>query len=354
MNDTNIIAGRMLNLFTDSGRLSSSDIHAKLGATVSLVTVKRYVADLTKAGILTRLGGGRSTTYSLTKKGILLRPIDVDIYLATDQTKRTARKQYSHELFSEPFVPLFRDDELARLTDATDGFQQKARENQDVHERELQRFIIDMSWKSARIEGNTYSLLDTEQLLTHGIKSRKNTEFETQMILNQKAAFDFLYEQRSTRQGTLSVASIEKVHEYITQDLGVPRNMRRTFVGITGTEYRPLGNQFQIREALESLLMYVSRTENVYEKALLLTLGISYIQPFADGNKRTSRMMANAVLLAAGYAPVSYRSVDENDYKAVTLVFYEQNSIQPFKKLFMEQYIYSAGNYNIAEPQKKL
>ena len=93
--------------------------------------------------------------------------------------------------------------------------------------------------------------------------------------------------------------------------------------------------------------MYIKRIENIYEKALFTILGISYIQPFSDGNKRTSRLIANAILLAHNYAPISYRSVNEQKYKEACLVFYEQNSVVPFRELFVEQYVYSATHYNL-------
>ena len=91
--------------------------------------------------------------------------------------------------------------------------------------------------------------------------------------------------------------------------------------------------------------MSVSRMETSYSKALLALLGISYIQPFEDGNKRTARLMANALLLAHGLAPISYRSIDENDYRESMLVFYELNSVVPFKTIFIDQYVFAARNY---------
>jgi len=120
-------------------------------------------------------------------------------------------------------------------------------------------------------------------------------------------------------------------------------------VGITGTHYRPLKNEVQIREALELLFNYIDSTNSVYEKAILSVLGVSYIHPFVDGNKRTSRLLGNAILISKNYVPLSYRSVDDRDYKEACLVFYEQNSIEPFKKLFIDQYIFAANNYNIAK-----
>ncbi len=85
--------------------------------------------------------------------------------------------------------------------------------------------------------------------------------------------------------------------------------------------------------------------ENAFSKALTILLGISYIQPFEDGNKRVARLLCNAALLSDDCAPLSYRSVDENNYRESILVFYEKNSLMPMKKIFIEQYLFSADNY---------
>ena len=84
---------------------------------------------------------------------------------------------------------------------------------------------------------------------------------------------------------------------------------------------------------------------NVYSKALTALVGLSYIQPFEDGNKRTARLVCNAILLVSNYAPLSYRSVDENYYRESILVFYEKNSLLSMKDIFTEQYIFSTQNY---------
>ncbi|MFZ1812348.1 MAG: Fic family protein [Candidatus Saccharimonadales bacterium] len=347
MNDTNN-NDRVLALFRRDETLSSSGIHEKLGGAIALITVKRIVSDLYGDGLLDRIGSGRSVEYRLTKRGLLLRRFDSRAYLKQDQTTRSDNSMFNYELFSPPIESVLSKNDCSRLEAATKDFIAKGARNDAVIRKELSRFIVEMSWKSARIEGNTYSLLDTEQLLLYGIKSDKNTEFETRMILNQKAAFDFVWDNREVWRAP-TVHAIEEVHKLVIHELGVPRGLRQTSVGITGTDYTPIGNAFQLREALEQLLTYVDELPTAYEKALMLVLGLSYIQPFADGNKRTARMIANGVLLAHGYAPISYRAVDETEYKEACLIFYEQNSVQPFKQLFVEQYVYSATHYNIAD-----
>ena len=129
--------------------------------------------------------------------------------------------------------------------------------------------------------------------------------------------------------------------------MGVSLGIRNRIVGVIGSKYKPLDNKYQIKEAIEALSGAILRAKTPYAKALLALLGIGYIQPFEDGNKRTGRLMANALLLSCGYAPLSYRSISEDDYREAMLAFYEINSIIPFKKIFIDQYEFAANNYAV-------
>ena len=347
MNDTNISLD-ILEVFAKDVALSSSDVAELSLKKQALVTVKRQLSALTKAGYLEQSGGGRSVKYTLTKKGWLLKPFDVKRYLEQAPDTRAKAPNFQFDVLEPPYVNLFTKDELAQLEEATRVYRHNAASSDPTsHKKELMRFIVEFSWKTSQIEGNTYDLISTEQLLLYGEKSATNTEFEAQMILNQKAAFEFILENIELWENP-KISSLEKLHSLVVEKLGVTNNLRKTIVGITGTNYRPLENEFQIRDALELLFNNVAKANNIYEQALFSVLGLSYIQPFVDGNKRTSRLLANAILITGNYAPISYRSVDDRDYKEACLVFYEQNSIEPFKKLFIEQYVFSANNYNIA------
>lgn len=344
MNDTNI---QILKHFTPGVNLSSSEVHQHLKS-LSLVTIKRRLAELVEMELLVQSGAGRSVTYSLSKKGLLLKPIEVNAYLKLNPDDRISHTEYNFDLSERPYVALFTPEETSQLEAATDTYRNNAKSSDStIHDKELLRFIIEFSWKTSQIEGNTYDLLSTERLLRYGEKSKNNTEHEAQMIINQKEALGFILDDLSSWESP-KISQLEKLHTIVGDNLDISRNLRKGLMGITGTNYRPLDNEFQIREALEQLFAWIQATENTYEKALLGVLGISYIQPFVDGNKRTSRLLGNAILLSAGLAPLSYRSVDDKLYKEATLVFYEQNSIVPFKKLFIEQYIFAAENYNIA------
>lgn len=344
MNDTN---KKILTMFNVGDRLSSSQVHKSISE-ISLVTVKRRLSELVELGLLLQSGAGRSVVYTLSKKGLLLKPIDTDSYLAVNPDSRNGNNSFNFTLFEKPYTSLLLEEETAQLAAVTDIYHANARQgDDDLHNKELLRFIIEFSWKTSQIEGNTYDLLSTERLLLYGEKSKSNTEYESQMILNQKDALEYIFEDLSVWKNP-TIIHLEELHSIVGKDLNISRNLRRGIVGITGTNYRPLDNEFQIREALEQLFAWIEDTDNFYEKALLSVLGISYIQPFVDGNKRTGRLLGNAILLSNGLAPLSYRSVDDRDYKEATLVFYEQNSADPFKKLFIEQYIFAAKNYNIA------
>ncbi len=154
------------------------------------------------------------------------------------------------------------------------------------------------------------------------------------MLQNHKVAIDFITENTDYLI-PLSISKIEDIHSLLIKELAVDNNLRKRRVGISGTNYYPLDNEFQIREAIESTCKLVNKKENVFEKALLILLLISYIQPFKDGNKRTTRIVSNAILMNFKHCPISFRTVDSVDYKKAMLLFYEQNNISRFKEIFI-------------------
>ncbi len=183
-------------------------------------------------------------------------------------------------------------------------------------------------------------------MLKDGIEAKGKTKDEAIMIINHKKAFDFIYKNREIFKN-ISISKIEDIHKILIKDLYITNNLRSKPVGVLGSKYRPLDNKFQIKESLEKLCKTVSKMTDAYSQALMLIIGISYIQPFEDGNKRTSRLIGNAILLGYGMAPLSYRIVDEEKYRESVMVFYELNSILSFKNIFFEQYIFSTENYLI-------
>lgn len=345
----NNIQEKIITLFNRHNILSSSDVHKLLiDEDISLVTVKRNISELFEFGFLEKNGAGRSIKYKLSYKGILLKPIVVKNYLDIDPDIRLGEKGFNFDLFDNLDFGFFSINEMDTLEDATNLYDKNGvGVSLSIHKKEIERFIIEMSWKSSKIEGNTYTLLDTELLILEGIKSNKNTEHEAAMILNHKKALEYIFSTKDMWKD-MSVSKIENIHHLLTDELGITKGLRKSVVGVTGTTYKPLDNEYQIREALEKLVQTINKRNNVFEKVLLMITGISYIQPFEDGNKRTGRLIGNALLLAYERAPLSYRSVNEIEYREAMLIFYEQNSIEAFKKMFMEQYVFSCNTYNIA------
>lgn len=164
------------------------------------------------------------------------------------------------------------------------------------------------------------------------------------MLINHKNAMDYIYEHR-IQLTPLKTTGIEQIHSLLIEDLGVSKNIRKRIVGITGTSYTPPENEFHIREYLDRACELINHWKRVFEKALLAVLFISYIQPFEDGNKRTDRITSNGLLIENGYCPLSYRSVKPIDYKKAMILFYEQNSVAAYKKLFIDQFEFAVNNY---------
>ena len=274
-------------------------------------------------------------------------PLDLATYFDKDIDEREVQESFNFDLIRDvlPKVEIFTKEELEVLNDAQMEFEKNTEGMTELeYRREMERLGVDLSWKSSQIEGNTYSLLETERLLKDKQTASGKTKEEAIMLLNHKDALDFVLDIPDYLK-ELSVHRIEDIHSILTKELEVDRNIRHRRVGITGTNYRPLDNEFQIREALEDTCTLVNGKDNVFEKAFLTLVLLSYIQAFVDGNKRTARITSNAVLIANGYCPISFRTVDSIDYKKALLMFYEQNNIAAFKKIFIEQFLFAVKTY---------
>lgn len=302
----------------------------------SKVTILRDLDMLISGGLIVKTGSTKSAIYNISDKSKLFKDIDVEAYFANEDRK-LENNRFNFEIMNNlsNLLTLKEQQEYALLNEQY--LKNKAKMSPAILRKEFERLTIELAWKSSKIEGNTYSLLDTERLLKDNVSADGKTKEETQMIINHKTALDYIIGYQKGYK-TLTVNKIEDLHHLLTQGLGVSYGIRRTLVGIVGTDYKPLDNAFQIKEALEQLVKLVNNTQNPLEKALITILMISYIQPFEDGNKRTSRILGNALLLANDYCPLSYRSVDEVEYKKAMILFYEQNNASYFKKLFLEQY----------------
>ena len=310
-------------------------------------TLKRLIASSIEAGNIVVEGKARATRYRLSDYAHLLMPLSLDTYFAKDVDERQVQTSFNFDLINHQLtqVALFTNEELERLNALQTEFRKNIGEMSDNEYRlEMERLGIDLSWKSSQIEGNTYSLLETERLLRESKTADGKTKEEAVMLLNHKDALRFILDNPDYLQ-RLTIGHIEDIHTLLTKELSVDKGLRHRRVGITGTNYRPLDNEFQIREAMYATCDLINSRSNVFEKALLVLVLLSYIQPFMDGNKRTARITCNALLIANGYCPLSFRTVDSIDYKKAMLIFYEQNNLHTFKQIFIDQYEFAVKEY---------
>jgi Fic family protein len=336
----------ILSFIQKQSNCSSGEIHKEFAYSMSYATVKRVISQLLNQKYIISEGKGKGTRYLISPSYDLLSSINLDYYFDKEIDERKIKEEFNFKIFELlEKVELLNETELLKLTELQSKFTKNISQLTEFeYKKELERLAIDLSWKSSQIEGNTYSLLETERLLKDKETASGKTKEEAIMLLNHKDALDFIVENTDYL-NPLAIIKIEDIHSLLIKDLAVDRHLRKRRVGISGTNYRPLDNEFQIREAVDATCNLINKKENIFEKSLLALVLISYIQPFMDGNKRTARIVSNAILMNYKYCPISFRTVDSVDYKKAMLLFYEQNNISRFKEIFINQFDFAVKTY---------
>lgn len=338
---------KILDFIKEKPLVSSKQIYDEVQLNVGYATVKRILTKLLSENLIITEGKGKGTKYRVSVGYELLFPVSLYEYFEKEVDEREIKSSYNFSLIKDVLstVALFNQEELHHLTSLQELFMRKSRELTEAgYKKEMERLAIDLSWKSSQIEGNTYSLLETERLLKEKETALGKTKDEAIMLLNHKDALDFIVHNPDYIE-PLTIARIEDIHSILIKDLGLDRNIRKSRVGISGTNYKPLDNEYQIKEAIEEMCKLINQRDLVFEKTLLLLVLLSYIQPFSDGNKRTARIISNAILIKNQYCPISFRTVDSIEYKKAMLLFYEQNNISAFKEIFINQFEFAVNTY---------
>lgn len=221
----------------------------------------------------------------------------------------------------------------------------------------LNRLLIDLSWASSHLEGNTYTRLDTRALIEQGRAAQGKATIETQMILNHKTAIELLVENIETV--GFDRYTLLNLHSALAENL-LPNpadegRIRQHAVDIGQSVYRPLSGAVAIEAALETMLGKAARITDPFEQSLFLLVHLPYLQPFADMNKRTSRLMANLPLFRANLCPLTFVDVPESAYGSATLGVYEMTRVELLRDLFVWAYERSTQEYlairqTLAEP----
>ena len=211
----------------------------------------------------------------------------------------------------------------------------------------LQRLLIDLSWNSSRLEGNTYSQLDTQRLIQAGEVAHGKTLLETQMILNHKDAITFLAD--AANEVGFNRYTLCNLHAMLANNLlpdpGAAGRLRHISVSIAGSVFYPLDVPQLIEELFDQILAKAYAVRDPFEQSFFLMVHLPYLQPFDDVNKRVSRLAANIPLIQGNLSPLTFLDVPRRTYTQAMLAVYELNHLSLLREVYVWAYRRSAQRY---------
>jgi Fic family protein len=339
-------------------------------------TAQRAISQLLASGQVTAVGEGRARRYFATSprgntdvRGSRTDTFSSFIPLSADSQDILAYIDQPLELrrpvgYQRDFLDAYRPNETWYLSASLRRQLRTMGETAEVdapagtYSRAiLNRLLIDLSWASSHLEGNTYSRLDTRELIEHGTAASGKAAIETQMILNHKTAIELLVENVDTAE--FNRYTLMNLHSALAENL-LPNpadegRIRQHAVDIGKSVYRPLSTPQQIDDALDTLLDKANRIRDPFEQSFFMMVHLPYLQPFADINKRTSRLAANLPLFRANLCPLTFLDVPEQAYSRATLGVYELTRVELLRDLYVWAYERSTQEYlaikqNLVEP----
>lgn len=318
------------------------DIRRHAAPDVSETTIWRALKRLVEEGKLEVSGKGRATRYSLAGAAV------VRAYLETPYNRRKPAG-YKKD-FLDRYIPnktfYLREAERQRLREA--GLPIASSLPAGTYARRiLERLLVDLSWASSRMEGNTYDLLETERLIRFGQEAAGKDRKEAVMILNHKEAIQYVVDNLDSI--SINRPDLYNIHALLADGLladpAMAGRLRRMPVGITHSSYSPLGDQFAIEEEFDIVLAKAGAIADPFEQSFFLLVHIPYLQAFDDVNKRTSRIASNIPLLKAELAPMSFLTMEDRGYIDGLLGVYELNNVSLLRDVYIDAYLTSAENY---------
>lgn len=347
--------------------LSIDDLTAQLPA-LPRRTLQRYLAQLASSGRIQAVGGSSARRYLPARQA----PLDDEApFGARAKPPRDWRPQAGAEVEQLVRRPLFQRTPVGYRRDLLDGY----RPNIDYYlpdpvrrhlhaigrspdgsrpagtyaRQVLDRLLIDLSWASSRLEGNTYSRLDTQNLIEFGRMAEGKDQVEAQMILNHKAAIEMLVDTADSV--SFNRYTLQNLHAALADNLLSDRRavgrLRTIAVSISGTTYQPTGIPQLIEESFDQILRKASAIQDPFEQALFVLVQIPYLQPFEDVNKRVSRVAANIPLVRDNLAPLSFVDIPTRAYVDAILGVYELNRVELMGDLFAWAYERSCERFTM-------
>jgi len=333
------------------GSLSTKDLLeslAKSGHKVSEDSLGRDLNQLKALGFQESSGQGPARKHSLSDKGWLLSTMDktaFDSYLNSPRPPIPYDRQVLARLFSVPLFDTAETSQLAKMQQAFTSFTKGV--DKQTCARWYQKWLIEFAWKSSAIEGNTYSALETETLLIDHIEAAGKSHAEAQMIINHQTAMRFAKDNPQIFIEP-ALGTIEHTHRLLVEGLGVTSGLRKHQVGISGSTYTPISSQERIKTELDWLIGQAATMRDPWAKSLSHLIALSYLQAFADGNKRTARVVANGILGAHNLPPLVLSAVDPTTYRRACLAFYELGSLDQIKQVALTSWQQTVDQVNFS------
>ena len=327
-------------------------------------TFKRRLAALVEEGKIVRIGKARAAKYRSHVESPGLDAITgVAPYVPVSDESKTvqeyvrrplqARKQIEYQRdFLEEYIPnhtVYLPDNIRRDLYLMGEIRESAPVGSTYHPETVNRLLIDLSWASSRLEGNTYSLIDTRNLFESGVFAEGKDRKEAMMILNHKRAIEMLLE--GAQDIDFNMYTFLSLHGLLSENLmGDPQDcgrLRQKIVEIGGSVYRPLGFPQQVEDYFRLFLDKARDIEDPFEQAFFAMVHIPYLQPFTDVNKRTARLGANIPLIKNKLCPLSFIDVPGRDYIEGYLGVYELTQTSLLQDVFVWAYEQSCRQYNV-------
>jgi hypothetical protein len=351
-----------------AGAITAQEVVAALGGTVPLRTVQYRLKRLIEGGRLVQQGNGPSARYALPDSAPRILAGEARIeqqgsLFVRVSAKGSAIQEYVRRPlagrkpagYDRSFLESYRPNETAYLS---------AKEREHLHKvgtpqigaqpagtyakQILNQLLIDLSWNSSRLEGNTYSLLDTRRLIDFGQQAEGKDQIEAQMILNHKDAIEFLViEAEEIGFNRYTILNLHgMLANNLLPDADAPGRLRHIGVGITGSVFHPLEVPQAIEECFDQVLASAAAIKDPFEQAIFVMVQIPYLQPFEDVNKHhVSRLAANIPLIKANLSPLSFAEVPQQTYAEGMLGVYELRQVDLLKDIFIWGYERSASRY---------
>lgn len=343
--------------------LSIGQIAEALGFSAARRTLQYRLRGLVDDGRLAMVGQGRSARYRspTPETAVETIPASTDEFVPLSAAGAQARDYVRRPVearrpvgYDRSFLDGYRPNQTFYLSQAererlaTIGAHQAQAAPAGTYARHiLGRLLIDLAWNSSRLEGNTYSLLDTRRLLDFGQEAQGRAHREAQMILNHKDAIEFLVQ--SADEIGFNRYTILNLHGMLANNLladpSAVGRLRHIAVGIERSTFHPLETPALIAECFDQVLATAEAIIDPFEQAFFVMVQLPYLQPFDDVNKRVSRLAANIPLIKANLAPLSFTDVPGDLYAQATLAVYELKSIDLLKDVFLWAYERSAARY---------